>query len=90
MPLQRLPELTRPTMIWRARYAVMPSASQSVAQRGRWAREAALRVPVSRFLRASKTLDDAQWRHGASPAGLLLPSNRDTGSYGYHMLDSIP
>ncbi len=37
-----------------------------------------------------KGLDDAQWRHaGASPAGLLLPRNRDTGSYGYHMLDSI-
>ena len=40
---------------------------------------------VSRLLGASKTLDDAL----ASPAGLLLPRNRDTGSYGYHLLDSI-
>ena len=40
---------------------------------------------VSRPLGASKPLDDAK----ASPADFLLPSYRDTRSYGYHMLDSI-
>ena len=44
---------------------------------------------VSRSLGASKPLDDAQRSPGASPAGFLLPSYRDTRSYGYHMLDSI-
>ena len=41
--------------------------------------------PVSRSLGASKALSDTK----ASPAGLLLPRNRDTGSYGYHKLDSF-
>ena len=41
--------------------------------------------PISRLLGASSPLDDAP----ASPAGALLPRNRDMGSYGYHKLDSI-
>ena len=48
--------------------------------------------PVGRVYRplgASKPLDDAQRSFGASLAGFLLPSYRDTRSYGYHMLDSI-
>jgi hypothetical protein len=41
--------------------------------------------PVSRLFGASTTLTDAQ----ASLSGPLLPRSRDTGSYGYHMLDFI-
>jgi hypothetical protein len=84
MPIRRLPEFTRRG----ARCAVMPSHHKRRATRpvGSGSRPSG---PVSRLLGASRTLDDAQWRHGASPAGPLLPRNRDTGSYGYHMLDFI-
>ena len=41
--------------------------------------------PISRLLDASTTLTDAT----ASLSGPLLPRNRDTGSYGYQVLDSI-
>jgi len=43
------------------------------------------RSPLSRLLDASNALDDGT----ASPAGALLPRNRDRGSYGCHMLDHI-
>jgi len=84
VPIRRLPEFTRQG----ADCAAMLSHRKRDATRpvGSGSRPSG---PVSRFLRASKTLDDAQWRHGASPAGPLLPRNRDTGSYGHHMLDSI-
>ena len=41
--------------------------------------------PVSGSLGASSTLDDAK----ASSARARLPRKPETGSYGYHMLDSI-
>ena len=43
------------------------------------------RNTLSRLLGASNWLDDAL----ASPAGALLPRNRDMGSYEYPMLDFI-
>ena len=80
VPIRRPPKFTRTG----ARCAVMPShhehcATHPVSLGGRPV------GPESRLLGASETLDDAV----ASPANSLLPRRRDSGSYGYHMLDFI-
>ena len=79
VPIGRLPEFTGKT-----RDVPWCNPTTSIAQRDRCAREAALWVPYPGFS-VPTALTDAT----ASLSGPLLPRNRDTGSYGYHMLNSI-